>query len=454
MSRRQSAGKKDRREFLKESASSVGALALGGACASAARATEANEQIRLGIVGAGSRGGTLMGWANKLSQSHNVQFTAVCDIWEKRREKAARRVAEWNGRRPAVCRTIAELCDRADVDAVLIATADFQHCYHAGHAVLAGKDVYVEKPFGCDFQQVKRAHEVIARSDRVVQMGTQSRGSGKYESAARFVQSGGLGQVTCVEICEPIFQQRWRIPGAESSLRPEETDWNEFLCYLPRELSFDARHYREFRLFWPFSSGPFCQWMSHRIDVVNLVLGKLPVAAVGMGGVFLWKDGRTNPDTVQCLLEYPGGTMVTYQMRMGNSLNGRGITFYGTNGTLELDSGVAYGNGGGGLVVEADLDAGVRSYRIDRSRVLRSRKEGGIKLDSGESVDYLGHFFDCVRTRSKPRGDVDAGYGQAVACILANSAYRSGRRMAYDPLRRTIQPSGETAQSVQGAANI
>jgi predicted dehydrogenase len=437
----QECGGTNRRRFLRESASSVGALALGTSYASTST-FGANERIRLGIVGPGSRGGSLMAWAHKLEAAHNVRFTAVCDIWNRRRTQAAKRVEAWNGRPPAVCRTIDELCDRKDVDAVIIATADFQHCFHAAVAVQAGKDVYVEKPFGCDFEQVKRAYDTIVRSDRVLQVGTQSRGAGKYYEAAKFVQSGRLGQVTYVEIAEPIFQQRWRIADSETSLTAADTDWNEFLCYLPKSLPFNPRHYREFRLFWPFSSGPFCQWMSHRIDLVNLVLGKLPIAAVSLGGVFLWKDGRTNPDTVQSLLEYPGGTLVSYQLRMGNRQNARGITIYGTQGTLELDSGLAYGDGGGGLVVESDRQHGATVFRVDSSRLLRAKQGGGEPLPRGEDIDYLGHFFDCVRSRKKPRGDIDAAFGHSVATILANQAYRSGCKMAYDPVRREMQPAG------------
>lgn len=448
MTARRRPGATGRRDFLKESASSVGAFAFGVAYVPRS-VFGANERIRLGIVGPGSRGGSLMAWAHKLEASHNVQFTAVCDIWNRRREQAARRVETWNGRPPAVCRTIGELCDCKDVDAVIIATADFQHCYHAAQAVLAGKDVYVEKPFGCDFEQVKRAKNQIAESDRIVQVGTQSRGSGKYYEAAKFVQSGRLGKVTYIEIAEPIFQQRWRIDGAETSLSASDTDWNEFLCYLSRSLPFDARHYREFRLFWPFSSGPFCQWMSHRIDLVNLVLGQLPTAAVSLGGVYLWKDGRTNPDTVQCLLEYPDGVLVSYHLRMGNRQNGRSITIYGTSGTLDLDSGTAYGDGGGGLVVETKSNGPAPAFRVDESRLVKAKKAGGEPLSRGEDVDYLGHFFDCVRHRTRPRGDVQAAFGHSVATILANLAYRTGRKMTFDATAQSIGPAIAPAEAVK-----
>lgn len=437
---RESTKPERRRQFLKHSAGGLTALAMGGPIA-AAEVLGSNDRIRLGFVGLGSRGGNLLGWANKLAASHRVEIAAICDLVERRREQAADRVAGWQGQKPTICRTLGEMCDRKDVDAVVIATADFQHCYHAAHAVLAGKDVYVEKPFGCDFDQVSRARAVVAASDRIVQMGTQSRGLGKYASAANFVQSGKLGQVTYVEVSEPIFQQRWRVPGSENSLTADDVDWREYLCYLPQSMPFDARHYSEFRLFWPFSSGPFCQWMSHRIDLVNMVLGKLPCSAVALGGVYLWKDGRNNPDTMECLLEYPGGTLVAYHLRMGNSANGRGITFYGTNGTLDLEGSLAYGNGGGGLVCEAGAISGHPMFRIDHTKVLREKKAGGIELDPGQDVDFLGHFFDCVRNRQKPRADIEAGFGHSVASILANQAYRRGCKMTFDAATKRMEPA-------------
>jgi predicted dehydrogenase len=428
----------DRREFLKESAGGLGAFALGaGYLPTGGRA--ANDRIGIGILGAGSRGGTLMQWLARLEQTHNVEITAVCDLIPRKREQAQLKVKEKTGRLPHAFENPRQLFAAADVDAVVIATADFQHCHYAAEAAKAGKDVYVEKPFGSDFEQVRLAYDAIQKTDRIVQLGTQSRGSGKYYEAARFVQAGMLGKVTYVEISEPIFQQRWRIDGAEKSPSVGEIDWQEFLCYLPSDTPFDARHYREFRLFSPYSTGPFCQWLSHRIDLVNLVLGERPCSAVALGGVFLWNDGRNNPDTMSCLLEYPSGVLVSYHMRTGNSHHGRGTTFYGTAGTLELETGLAYGDGGGGVVQPQDVD-GELTFTVDKSRRLKAKKEGGFKLESPADIDYLGHFIDCIRSRKEPRGNLEAAFDQSVATLLAATAYRSGQKMVYDPLSRSIRP--------------
>jgi predicted dehydrogenase len=422
MSRSQDNHTTGRRAFL-ATAAGVGAMALSGD--GVAGVLGANERINVGVLGLGSRGGTLIGWLHKIAAQSNVRITAVADLWERRRIAAAQRVAGETGLQPAQCRTAAEMFDRKDVDAVLIATPDFQHPWQSALAAMAGKDIYCEKPFGCHHDEVRQAFEIIRASGRVFCLRVQARGMDKYFAAAEFVQSGKLGQVQYVEISEPIFQQRWRIDGSEDSPKEADVDWREFLGSLPAEKHpFDARAFREFRLFWPFSSGPFCQWMSHRIDLVNLVLGKTPASAAALGGVYLWKDGRTNPDVVQCLLEYPGGPLCSYHLRMGNSAGGKGITLYGTAGTLDLEAGLAYGDGGGGIVTPSETKSGSPQFVVDRSKVLKSRREGGVKIGDKGGVDYLAHFFDAVRHRTAVRGDIHAAKAQADACILANIAYR------------------------------
>ncbi|MEW6234956.1 MAG: Gfo/Idh/MocA family oxidoreductase [Candidatus Omnitrophota bacterium] len=425
-----------RREFVTASTAGAGAFALGAVFVPPA-AFGANDRLRLGIVGAGIRGQALMKWAHKLEDSHNVQWTAVCDIWTQRRHAAAKKIESWNQKPAAQYRTLDDLCAQEDTDAVLIATADFQHPYHAAKAVLAGKDIYVEKPFGCDFDQIKKAWQIIKASGCVAQMGTQSRGRGVYFGARDFIQSGGLGRVTYAEISDCAFQQYWRIKDCESSIKPEDTDWREFLAYLdPEEYHWNPRHYREFRLFWPFSSGCFCQWMSHRIDLVNLALDSIPRCAVALGGVYLWQDGRTNPDTVQCLLEYPGGTMAAYHMRMGNKANSRGIYLYGTHGMVDLQTGTVSSSGGEGAVLCENPGASTPEFHIDKSKLIPEKT----LFPSPPDVDHLGDFFDCVRRRRQPRADVDAGYAHATATIMANMAYRTGRRIEYDAEKMELRP--------------
>lgn len=417
-----------RRQLLGQGLRATAAL---GMAAPAARALNANERISVGICGPGDRGTDLMSKVASLAASHNLEITAVCDIWNQRREAAAKLVDDWTGRRPRQCRTPDELFSLPDLDAVIIATADFQHAYLARQAILAGKDVYVEKPFGCDFEQIKQARDVVRRSDRIMQIGTQLRYKGQYWAARDFVGNGKLGKVSYIEITQALFGPRWRIPGSEHSLTEKDTNWQEFLCY-QEPVPFNARHYREFRLFWPYSNGIFCQWMSHAIDLINLVFDEIPKAVTAMGGVYVWRDGRVNPDTAQCLLEYPSGCLVSYHMRLGNQGNPRWIALYGTQGTLDLEAGLAYGEGGGGEVTLLNPGSEYPEFDVNAQKRLPERSKGGEPLDIPPDEDYMEAFFEALRTRRRPKADVEAAFGHALATTMAGMSLRSGLRMEYD----------------------
>ncbi|MHC4670968.1 MAG: Gfo/Idh/MocA family protein [Planctomycetota bacterium] len=429
-----------RRNFLQKSAQAASAMTLVPQSAkSIGRIWGANERMMVGVVGLGSRGTYLMGWADKLAESDNIQLAAICDIWNKRRQIASDRLYALTGKRPITCRTLDEICDLKDLHALIIATPDFQHPSQARRVVEAGKHVYVEKPLGCDFKQIKLARDAIKKSGKIVQMGTQQRSLGIPWAARDFIHSGQLGKVSYVEISECLCQQRWRIPGSEKSLTEKDTNWTEFLCYTPH-VPFDARKYREFRLFWPYSTGIFCQWMSHAIDLVNLVLDEMPKSVVSHGGVYIWKDGRTNPDTAQCLLEYPSGCLVSYHMRLGNGTHRRDTTFYGTSGALELDAGIAYGDGGGGKVVVANPSDPIPNFRLDGSRRLPARDKGGIILDAEPNQDHLSDFFTAIRNNRPPKADVDSGFAHTLATTMAGMSLRMKTQIKYDEKTDTVKP--------------
>src|SRR5262245_13730481 len=131
---------------------------------------ESNGRVRVAIVGAGDRMmGALVPSFFKLAEEHNFELVAVCDIWKYHRETNTAKIAG-NEKFKAKAQTIAtarntdELYAMKDIDAVMIATADFQHAYHAIEAVKAGKDVYAEKPFANIMRDANEALRVIGAS--------------------------------------------------------------------------------------------------------------------------------------------------------------------------------------------------------------------------------------------------------------------------------------------------
>jgi len=177
------------------------------------------------------------------------------------------------------------------------------------------------------------------------------------------------------------------------------------------------------------------------IDLVNMVLGERPKAATAAGGIFVWQDGRNTPDTVQCLVEYPSGCLASYHMRMGNGANAQPLLIHGTCGTLDLFSGVVYGDGGGGEVVLKNPGSPIPEFVVDAGRRLPERSRGGVVLTAPPDGDHMSDFFAAVRSRKQPRAGIDAAFDHALATTMAGMSYRMGVRVQYDPVSDSVTPA-------------
>ena len=188
----------NRREFLKGAAAGTAALAL--TAASQRRVLGANDRISIGIIGCGQRGfGAHMTGVHKYAEEHNIEITAVCDVWTEYRERAAAQVQEWYGRPPRTFSNYEELVALEDVDAVMIATPDFQHCGQLEAAAKTGKDAYCEKPLAMNMKELKSACDAVKAAGIVVQIGTQLRSTPGAQGCKKLLETGALGTVSRVE---------------------------------------------------------------------------------------------------------------------------------------------------------------------------------------------------------------------------------------------------------------
>ena len=392
---------------MKPSLSRRGFVAAAPAVLSSLHAQ--TDRIRIGIIGAGGRGQSLMKDI-EACRDLNVAVTAVCDIYRPNREKAADAAHKAWGAAPRTTVSYEELLGWRDVDAVIIATPDFGHSRILKAAVEAGKDAYCEKPMGTDFAEAKAAWQAVRQSGRVVQIGTQRRSDGKYIAMANLVRAGKLGKVTRVETCVNFQEPRWRRDHSE--IRAENVAWDQFLLHAPKR-DFDARRLREWQLFSDYTNGIPGLWMSHFIDLVPWFLGDpFPAGAVANGGVFLWKDGRQTSDVFCALLDYPTGVLVTFAMSLTNSAGNRNH-WYGTLGTLDMDSFTMDGSGSS----------------------MKDRIAGKVSVQPEEVNSHMANFIECLRSRQRPRADIDAGFQHAVAGCMAARALEEGRRIRFDPQR-------------------
>lgn len=443
-----------RREFIKKTtltAAGISLGALGFSSSSYARIIGANDRVNVGIVGFSDRAKhalipAMLGHSEEL----NFRFTAVSDIWNRRREEGVAYIKEKTGKKIATARNNEELYDRKDVDAVIISTADFQHAMHCKEAVEAGRDAYVEKPFAETMEDNRAARAAVEKSGKIVQIGSQRRSGSNYHAANDYIKSGKFGDIVMVEMTWNVNQPgRWRLPQLTKEIRQEDTDWKRFLINRPY-VDWDARKYLEYRLFWPYSSGIPGQWMSHQIDTVHWFSGlNHPRSVAANGGIYLWKDGRENFDTMSAVFDYgpaddkSKGFQVLYSSRFTNSAGGTKEIYYSNGGELNLDTNKISPNGG--LEEHHATAMGMKPNLLSESTLAEQAKavtSANTGVDNMTSA-HMRNWMECVRSRKQPNAGVMAGYNHSIANIMTTAALRTGTLVTFDESKQEVLAGGK-----------
>ena len=440
-----------RRDFMKVAGAGAAGLALATPAFSQARIRGANDRVRVGIVGFSDRTkDALLPAFVKHAAALNFEIVAVSDIWKRRREEGVARIEKLTGGKTAACRNNEELYDRNDVDAVIIATSDFQHALHGVEAMRAGRDAYIEKPLANTMADARAIRAAVREHGRIVQIGTQRRSSPKYQRAFEFIGSGQFGDIVMAEMTWNVNQPgRWRRPALVADLREEDTDWKRFLMNRPA-VPFDPRKHLEYRLFWPYSSGIPDQWMVHQIDTVHW-FAKLPRprSVVANGGIYLWKDGRTNFDTMTAVFDYgplkdPGrGFQVVYSSRMTNQAGDVKELYFSNGGTLNLDTGEISPEGG---LTERhakamNMPANLLEKRTLAEAAARTETAASTGADNDTTANVR-NWMECVRSRKTPNADIEAGYSHSIALCMTIAALQTGQRVTFDDETQEVVVGG------------
>ncbi len=374
-----------------------------------ARVLGANDRVQLGLIGCGERGLYVAGIFQKTAE---VDLRAVCDVWGDRADKG---VAQAAGAQPFADHR--RLLEAAGVDAVLVATPDHWHKDVAIDALNAGKDVYVEKPLTRRRQEGPEIVRAARVNNRVCQVGMQQRSGEIYlEARERFVRSGLMGKISHVD-CVWNSEAAAALP-AEPAHKPANLDWVRFLGPLSYR-DWNPAQYLDFRAFLDFGGGKLTDFGAHWIDVAHMFMGQdAPLSAVAAGGVYQdFHDGRTAPDTISALFEYPGGFTVSFVSLAVPQSRPYGVEFLGSGGRLFVN---------------------------------RNRYEFRAAGNNGEPVtrripgditgQHVRNFLECCRSRKLPNADVYIGHRAAQAALLANQSYLERRRIRFDPQREEVLP--------------
>jgi predicted dehydrogenase len=442
----------NRRDFLKMSGAALATTAVSWTATSYASIIGANDRVKVGVIGCGDRmKGALIPAFAQNAKDMNFQFVAVSDIWNRRREEGAAYIQKVSGDTVTPVRNNDELYARKDVDAVLIATADFQHARHGAEAVNAGRDAYVEKPTAHTMEDARLFLAAVKKTGKIVQVGTQRRSTPSYQKAAEYIQSGKFGDIVMVEMTWNVNQPgRWRRPDVVPLLKEEDTDWKRYLMNRPHE-PFDARKYLEFRLFWPYSSGIPDQWLVHQIDTVHWFSGlPHPRSVVANGGIYLWKDGRKNWDTMTAVFDYgplddlSKGFQVQYSSRFTNSAGGVKELYYSNAGMIDMDKQRVTPDGG--LKEKAAAEMGMKPNLLPSFALSENVDAVSTAADTKgdpQTSANMRNWMECVRSRKTPNASIEAGYAHSVALCMNVAAIQTGQKVTFDDKTQQVMVGGK-----------
>ena len=434
----------NRRSFLRKAAAAAIAYRLVGSGPSL-KAAGPNDQVGLGFIGMGIQGNNVL---HAFQAIPGVRVLGVADLYDGHLARA-RELTD-----PSLFTTkdYHQILARKEVDAVVIATPDHWHRQIVLDALGAGKDVYIEKPMTWNIEQGKEIMAVVKKTNRILQVGSQAKTSAITAKAREIVKSGVLGKVSMVRMANhrnsPAGAWVYPIPSDAS---PQTIDWERFLGPSPKR-PFDPKIFFRWRCWWEYSGGVATDLFVHMLTTLHEIMDTVgPKSAVSQGGLFRWNDGRTVPDVMDTIFEYPEGFVANLYVNLANSRALHGSVILGTEGTLLLGGG--RGNQAAALTLYPEppvppaqvgevqhLSDAMRreyfeslGYTADghpKSPLPPPKAEQTFDVERGPS--HYEYFIMSLRDRSPSREDAVAGHYAAGAAHLANLAYRRGKRAQWD----------------------
>ena len=392
----------------------IGNLATGLAgTLAASNVLGANDRIRLGIIGPGDRGTEIL---RQAISCENVECIGAADIYTKRLE-AVKQVAP----NAKTYLDYHRMLEDKDIDAVLIATPQHLHqeCFVA--ALDAGKHVYQEKTmaFTVDHAKKMRAAYQKVAGKRTVQIGHQYTSAGHIPDAMSFYTPELMGKVTAIHAHmyrnTPHGKPQWSRP-VYPDMTAENIIWKSFLGDA-KPVEFDANRYINWRFYWDYSGGNVYENLCHQLSFWYKVMDlKIPKAVTMVGGIYLWKDGREVPDTMNVTMEHEEEILFTWDSGFGNDQLKVTEDVLGDNGTIS------------------------RGQQIRYTPQKVNRKDGNemVGATRNDPKAHMQNFMDCIRSGKATNCPVELGFRISIACRMAVDSYRQQRTMRWDAVKEEV----------------
>jgi predicted dehydrogenase len=293
----------NRREFLSTTVAAASATAFGLSWASRSFAQDTAD-IRLAQIGFKGQGASHI-------RSGLKNLVALCDVDESILNAKADEIADRNGKKLDKYTDFRKLLERADIDAVSIATPNHTHAWISVLALQAGKHVYVEKPASHNIWEGRQMVAAAKKYGRIVQIGTQCRSSSSLHEAVEYVRAGNLGKIQyAIGTC---YKPRKSIGKLDSPLAIPETIHYDLWCgpAEKKEIYRPQLHY-DWHWDWNTGNGDMGNQGIHQMDIARWFLGEpaLPPRVISIGGRLGYEDAGNTPNTQTIFLDYANAPLI------------------------------------------------------------------------------------------------------------------------------------------------
>ncbi len=430
-----------RRQFLQTAAAGAATVAFPLVLPSRLFGAEApGNRIRVGHIGCGriALGHDMPG----VFESGLADYAAVCDIDSRRLTAGRERIEKFHrdsaGKAPKIDAYVdyRELLARSDIDAVVLSLPDHQHAEVAIRALRAGKDIYLQKPFTMTHAEGVLLRDEVARTGRILQVGSQQRSWGPHEQfrrACEFVRSGRVGRLTRVEIGLPTDPTKPDDPPMEI---PSTLDYDAWLGPTPEVYYTEQRvHSQQFnargeldiasRPGWlrneAYCLGMITGWGAHHFDTAHWGMDcelTPPIRIEGHGEFPTNKIWNVH-GAYHVELVYPGDIRMTVSNTFQN-----GVKFIGDEGWIFVCR-------DGTATASDPAGSGGKLKWLDASDP-KLLDPNGVTVRFPSSLSHHKNWLECVKSRSTPLSAAPEAHNTNTACILSWIAMKLGRPLTWD----------------------
>ncbi len=386
------------------------------------------------------------------TMAHDLcRMVAVCDLDEKRLAAARTEMEQFytaKGERNVsviATRDYRELLARPDIDAVLVTPPDHWHAIIAVEALLAGKDVHVQKPITYDIAESIALRTAVRAKGRILQVGSQQRSSTPWNTfriASEAVRNGRIGKLQTVRIGIGQDQPLGR-PAQVQSI-PSTFDYETWLGPAPEQAYMEERVHPQSGYGRPgwittedFGLGMITNWGAHHMDIAQWAMGMElggPKTVEGHA-TFMRNDAWTVHHTYHVEMQYPNGVQLILDQSYPN-----GIRFEGSDGWVFCARGSAQ-------VTSSDPSAKASAdgkASLDASRyALLTEPYGARDVRWMPSENHYRNWLEAIASRKDPIAPVEQAVKSLQACATGWIAMKLDRKLTWDAARETFVGDAE-----------